>query len=68
MSGEGILELENQKIAVPEGSGFLLYPGDKHSYHPASEVGFESNSYFSTVFKKQEGIGPNKFREYNSLI
>ncbi|OQY34330.1 MAG: hypothetical protein B6241_04930, partial [Spirochaetaceae bacterium 4572_59] len=32
------------------------------------EVGFESNSYFSTVFKKQEGIGPNKFREYNSLI
>lgn len=34
----------------------------------AAEVGFESNSYFSTVFKKQEGISPNKFREFNSLI
>ncbi|MDC7234868.1 MAG: AraC family transcriptional regulator [Spirochaetales bacterium] len=34
----------------------------------AREVGFESNSYFSTVFRKLEGISPNKFREFNSLL
>lgn len=32
----------------------------------ASEVGFESNSYFSTVFKKLDGLSPNQFREYNT--
>ena len=31
----------------------------------ASEVGFENNSYFATVFKKQEGLSPNRFRELN---
>jgi len=31
----------------------------------AEEVGFESNSYFSTVFRKQEGLSPNKYRELN---
>ena len=29
----------------------------------AREVGFESNGYFATVFKKQEGLSPNKYRE-----
>ncbi len=29
----------------------------------AAEVGFESSSYFATVFKKHEGISPNRFRE-----
>lgn len=31
----------------------------------AAELGFESSSYFSTVFRKQEGLSPNKFREIN---
>jgi len=31
----------------------------------AIEVGFESNSYFATVFRKQEGLSPNKYRELN---
>ncbi|RKX87474.1 MAG: AraC family transcriptional regulator [Spirochaetes bacterium] len=31
----------------------------------AAEVGFESSSYFSTVFRKQEGLSPNKYREIN---
>lgn len=31
----------------------------------AAEVGFESNSYFATVFRKQEGLSPNKYREIN---
>ena len=34
----------------------------------AAMVGFDNNSYFSTVFRKQEGLSPNKFREFNSLI
>lgn len=33
----------------------------------AKDVGFESNSYFSTVFRKLEGISPNQFRDFNSL-
>lgn len=32
----------------------------------AAEVGFESNSYFATVFRKQEGLSPNKYREINA--
>ena len=32
----------------------------------AAEVGFESNSYFATVFRKQEGLSPNKYREINT--
>jgi AraC-like DNA-binding protein len=32
----------------------------------AAEVGFESNSYFSTVFRKLDGLSPNQFREYNT--
>lgn len=31
----------------------------------ASAVGFDNGSYFATVFKKQEGLSPNKFRELN---
>ena len=31
----------------------------------ATDVGFENNSYFATVFKKLEGLSPNKFRELN---
>ncbi len=29
-------------------------------------VGFESDSYFSTVFRKYEGVSPRKFREVNA--
>jgi AraC family transcriptional regulator of arabinose operon len=31
----------------------------------AVEVGFESSSYFATVFRKLEGLSPNKYRELN---
>jgi len=31
----------------------------------AAEVGFESNSYFTSVFRKQEGLSPNRYREMN---
>ena len=31
----------------------------------ASAVGFESSGYFATVFKKQEGLSPHRFRELN---
>lgn len=29
----------------------------------AKEVGFESGSYFATVFKKKEGLSPNEYRK-----
>jgi len=32
----------------------------------AAEVGFESSSYFATVFSKLEGLSPNKYRELNT--
>jgi quercetin dioxygenase-like cupin family protein len=37
VSGIGILELNGEKYEVPEGYGFLLYPGGAHAYYPADD-------------------------------
>jgi AraC family transcriptional regulator, arabinose operon regulatory protein len=40
----------------------VKYPVKKIS-EIATAVGFDSSSYFTTVFKKLEGLSPNKYRE-----
>jgi len=34
----------------------------------AYEVGYESPSYFTKIFRIQNGVSPRKFRELNSIV
>ncbi|MCM3629055.1 AraC family transcriptional regulator [Paenibacillus glycanilyticus] len=46
----------------------LMFLGREHKMHEiAAMVGFDSASYFSTVFKKQEGISPEQFKKLHGI-
>ncbi|HUW65439.1 MAG TPA: response regulator [Spirochaetia bacterium] len=49
-----LLRLENAKE--------LLLSSDRTIDQIAADVGFRNNSYFTTVFRKREGITPSEFR------
>ena len=44
----------------------LLQNGEQNIGDVAGDVGFENFSYFSTVFKKYEGISPGEYRKDKS--
>ena len=41
----------------------LLAKTDKKIYEIASAVGYSSNTYFSTAFKKKFGLTPQQYRD-----
>lgn len=59
-TGTGIREYINQ-LRIIEAKRLLMNAG-KSVGAVAEEVGFESVSYFSTVFHKQCGLGPHEWR------
>ena len=47
---------------IDEAKNILLNP-EKSISEVAYELGFESPPYFSSLFKKKEGISPSAYRE-----
>lgn len=44
----------------------LLRHPEYRVHEVARQVGFESDSYFSTVFRRYEGVSPRSFRQHNA--
>ncbi|MCM1236167.1 MAG: AraC family transcriptional regulator, partial [Ruminococcus flavefaciens] len=45
----------------------LLTESEKDIGKIAEAVGYSSNAYFATIFKKHYGVPPSKFRDYHSV-
>ncbi len=58
-------EYLNQR-RVDRAKEILLRDPKRKIHDVARRVGFESDSYFSTVFRKYEGISPRRYRETNA--
>jgi AraC-like DNA-binding protein len=50
-----------------EKSKYLLCNSDKSILDIAVLIGFNSQSYFTTNFKKHTGVTPKEFREKNNI-
>ncbi len=57
-------EYLNQR-RISRAKELLLQEPDARIHDIGSRVGFESDSYFATVFKRYEGVSPRRFREAN---
>ena len=51
------------KRRIDRAKDILLREPDTRVHEITSRVGFESDSYFSTVFRKYEGISPRQYRD-----
>ncbi|SIQ57271.1 AraC-type DNA-binding protein [Alkalispirochaeta americana] len=60
-------EYINQRRVERAKNLLLRNPRDK-VHDIARQVGFESDSYFSTVFRKYEGVSPRTYRETNGPL
>jgi len=49
-------------LRINKAKDLLLYTAKK-TYEIGEETGYESQSYFSTTFKKQTGMPPSEFRK-----
>jgi AraC family transcriptional regulator of arabinose operon len=57
-------EYVNQR-RVARAKEFLVQEPQTRIHEIARRVGFESDSYFATVFRRHEGVSPRRFRETN---
>jgi AraC-like DNA-binding protein len=51
------------RLRIEKSIKLLLYT-DEPIYRIAEQLGFESSSYFSRVFRAEQGVSPTQFREY----
>lgn len=56
-----------QKVKLEKAKQLLVYT-EKEVEEISGELGFGTRSYFSTVFRRQEGMTPTEYRQRNRII
>lgn len=54
------------QVRMERARDMLLMEPDKEIAQIAEAVGYSSNAYFATAFKKYFGVSPSKFRDYHA--